>query len=475
MKVSLFAVGDITSTINFSPTRPYYLWGENTSGRVSLLGLNLYFAPDNLWFWEKYLGEVRVNNRSGENWWCWYTVKGRANENVPVRARIWGKVNGVPLDGVADSSYVVNENYLFQLNFRWEENFDFVPDNVVDNQQDWEVTFVHENAESITVRARAGRYLVVDSVGYPTSVSVWDKNNNYFRAYRVFQDRVWVDVFMVSQDLNKVYAYVFRLDDPLYQWGPPNGAMVLYKWGPGAEFCAINDDYWTASSDMTAYLKFGDVYKVRLISKTGSVMEWGSLRADANTSRTITPSLTTPASENNVPIFTEENYSLDYNWELSDNSIRIHFSSSSPVTLNLTVYDIKGNLVENFYQITTDNCEFRVAGDPTKDYVAYLSVPEYGFSTPRLMLSPLMVPPPPVWPGFFNFPVGAMALVGVLFAFVCLSFFGPYHSVVGIWLLIMGLAVLRLIGLLSIPAGVLGLLLVAGILWWVIESRRVGR
>jgi hypothetical protein len=66
-------------------------------------------------------------------------------------------------------------------------------------------------------------------------------------------------------------------------------------------------------------------------------------------------------------------------------------------------------------------------------------------------------------------------LVGMLFAFVCLSFFGPYHSVVGIWLLIMGLAVLRLIGLLSMPAGVFGLLLIAGVLWWMIESRRVGR
>ena len=476
---NLFTVDDDTTTFNFNPTNPYYWWEENVSGEISrIVGTA---SADNVWFKDNIYDEWWYIS-SENDWSNNYIVNVRPGENVKVTIRVYDP----PLDGLITSSYVVNENWQFQLNLRWEDNFEYVDDNTVENVKNWWVEFWFADYETQEVQLTATSNLVITAYESDT-LRVTDRDENYYRTYRTNRENI--DVFMVADNsLPLLTAYLLSLDDPSTRWGPLNdGAIMIYKLIEN-EVAYINDSYWMATSDVSLYMIRPDVYNVRLEAPGLITLDYGRLDADINTSKIISPGL-------GLAEYGVETINIHYMvtvryWTTEDNHLMILYQDNYEETnwVRFIIRNVDGDvlwetLVEDTNEYTAEFTEIDIDNiydiGIRFDHDTYGAVRRSFIYLPYYYSESVVPSVPSSSPGGLDIlgdpPVPWGYLITFTILMLVLVSFGPGHSGIAVLATAMVGALFNLTEMIVIGWELIFFLIVIGILTQIFEARKGGR
>lgn len=253
-QTSKFTVDDLKSSMNFNPASPYVGWDLTVSGTISRVYGTA--STDNAWLIDESYGTFALGG--GNSWDETYTItKAELSENVTVLLRI----NDSPLDGLVESSYIVNEDVRFQIELRWEENGDLVGglsahDYKIKFWWDWDDTD-ESQLQGITAN--------------PENFDVGCGGDEVFlaRTYDNIPTELWrarvpivqggILTFLMPNENETANQYTFKIED--YTQVFYDGWARLYT-GAGI----VNEDWWDVSLNSYAYLKLHGYYKIRLFS-----------------------------------------------------------------------------------------------------------------------------------------------------------------------------------------------------------------
>lgn len=255
---NVFTVDDLTSTITHDPTDPYTGWFTTVSGSISRIS-GAATTADSATLIDNVHGSFAQG--ADNDWTETYQVTAIFMDNVSTILRMLD----APLDGIAENSFIVNENAIFQVEIRWEntgelvDNFDnhefeikfwWDQDNI--QASDW--TAISDNIENFTVSTSDENVFLV-RIRDNTPVSMWRS--------RVPTVQGGVLVFLIPGEDDNVFQYSFTLLD--YTTLFYDGWVRLYH-----ETGIVNEDWWDASELSYSYLIYQEYYKVRLVSADGT-------------------------------------------------------------------------------------------------------------------------------------------------------------------------------------------------------------
>jgi len=375
-----------------------------------------------------------------------------------------------------------SEEKTIQINLKWEENFQPIDDNIVENVKNWWIMIVYENYETQEERLTKSSSCV-GVAQTPLIMRVIDKTDNYFRTLIPRTDNL--TFYMVSDsNLSKLYYYTVKLGDPTgtwdptLVWGPPDGSITWYKYEEDKKVY-INDVYWSGTSDAMTYLIFGHVYHLRLESPTGGVLEYGTFEADVNTSRTITPHM--PVEEAMEAVTTDISWGVW--WDGNYLTVKYVDNAKNTEWVRVRVFDENDvKLWDNTMYENNFTIKFGPT-DPDLSYTVTLSIkikdsPEFG--TTKLLFGALPEPipqPVPASPpaldilGDSPVPFGHLFIAGLLL-FVIVAF-GPGHAGIGVIAVAITATMLKIVlGLGMIGWEFIALLVFMGVVVQMVEARK---
>jgi len=410
--VGLFTVDDRYSSINFDPEFPYLGWELTVSGTHSR-----YVGSSNVsgaWLVDNVHGQQSLG--ASDSYSVTYAISDASlGENVGVTVRSFDGT----LDGVSTSSYLVNENVMFEVWVRYEENYELVP-WVPDENRPLELEFQWEGGTHTHTLDNNPENVVVPSEGIDTSIVKLTDNDAYWR-YVIPEYSGGQLTFVIVEDVSELDQFRFFLQDYTGMYSPPNGQLLVKLW-VGENLAEINSDYWGADWRNTAWLRTGIQYQMWVRGENAPLRLVGPIDAvAASEEKTIIVSAITTELE---PIFDHVYWSA---WRESDNVIRVEYRDNLDNTIeaHVGIYSENGDLLQE-YQV--DNEWFVVtyaSANGEKSYTAVLTVTHgyYGDFALSLPVASLTAGPPGVPEGApvpLNLPSGLTlgALGSIILVFV---------------------------------------------------------
>jgi len=469
--VGTFTVDEWGITINLSPDNSYmgfaYGFGITATGTISRVS-GAASTVDNSWLRDENAGTFTLgaDNTYSQSW----TIGAPpGTENLYVR--VWGY--GGVLDGENYAYYDVNENHLYNIYVWYEDNFDLVPDgdneNAIENRS-YHLTFYFNNrTEEFDLTSNPEEIVAHGQI--PRKVRLYVQDENYWRI-RILPETLWNgDIyFFVAADPGSLWMYEFTLKDLTGAYGSSeNGQLWLSRYY-GDNLMNIHEDYWDLEDTVTAFLMYGEEYRVRLVTPERE-RESTPVLADSVQAKDIT------VSQFELP---DASMIWDYvywaTWWTAENYLKIAYQDNTEATDNviLTIYDDNGNVAYTSVYTSNEWALTWTSADPDVAYVVELEINHqiYGFSPivsrmlPGVSWTPPISGPIPGISVIGDLPFAWGTAIAVFFSTLVLLTYGRKHAgfsvfVAGLLLIAMG----PIMGIVSgIPAEVIALICVIGVM-----------
>ena len=215
-----------------------------------------------------------------ENYDYSYTIEADPGSNISVNIT----ASDGNLDDKVSIGYVVNENHYYLLKSLYEQTFDPVPEENIENKE--AIIFFPDDKTTQTITSQEEEIVVKDK---PKEIRVKDTQINYYRTYAPQKIKENINAYWIHPDkYEDVEQYSLYLDDELDVWGSPEGRIKITK---------IHDEkhkelvhrYWPADEVVSPYLVYGDRYNIRLTHPDyDGDYDYGFIEADQSWEKTIT-------------------------------------------------------------------------------------------------------------------------------------------------------------------------------------------
>lgn len=466
-QLAKFVVDDMDSTVSVDPAMPFSGWPVTVSGTVTRVS-GAGATADNVIFSDNDGGGT-LDLGAGNAWSYTYVVTAGVSENVSLTIKIVDS----GLDGLELSSYLDNDNRLYQICIRWEENNGLVGGadndifrdlNIVLYATDSQYTDnMADNLNPDNYYLSANTYLVTLNV-----------DNQYLRSIVPQGDGGVITLYM-AESVDKLSVYYLTLYDLTGVFASTSGQLLIRRF-IAENLTYINYDSWSADLTMTVWLMENQYYQFDVISGVHQ-RNIGQILADAVQSKTI---WIRELIMDNV-YYLHEYVSWSAYRDNATGGIIVSYEDNLAGTENgaVYIYDWNGTLV---YVSTFLADEYSLAwlnGENDQNYYVTLTVTHDNFGTItetipiNLLLSEYVV----------DFPVSITALVarsspfplitvGSLALLITIALgFGASHASTGMLIVSVLAAGFWLFGWLPIPFPVISLLIVLAILWKLAERK----
>jgi len=476
--LSRFTVDEMGITVNLAADNSDLLFAYNfnilATGAMSLKSGAI--SVDNSWLLDENAGEIILGaaDSYSEN----YTITALpGTDNVYVRVRAYDGV----LDGENFGYYDVNDNRLFEIEVRFEENFGLWPDgvggdNAIENRN-YHLTFYFDNQRREYDMSTNPENFVVFSDPYKIRLDFED--NGFWRS------RIPVTpgtvTFVMPEDLDNMQSYTFTLYDISGTFTKDeNGQLWLSRYYEN-DFMPIHEDYWMANDTVIGWLLIGEQYDVKLVTPT---VERAAAPLTMGTSQNVSITVSAFVVTDQLEIWDYVYYAA---WWDADNHIRVSYEDNQENTSSSTVriWDENNDLAYSV-SFTTDTWAVNWAGaDPDTGYTVeieithenYITTFESGNLIVRTSLTAVWNAPLPSTniPGtsqLGELPFAYGSAIGIFFAVVVGLMYGKRHAGVSILTIAMFLVILGpIMGVFTVPEVVIPMIAVIGILVMLVPKR----
>lgn len=263
-----FAVSELTSTFVTvaeigADNEPLRLFDYTVTGIASRAYGSI--SLDNVWVIDNYEGTFIAVVTGNDNWENTYEITGDPGEEYLITVRLWDS----PLDGVENVIYTVAENVFFNIQVRWAENWELVPEgdneNSIENRN-YELT-IHMYGGGTVERTLENNPENIIIPGQPRLLELWD-NNQYYRSRKSDVDDISME-FYVLDNIDDLVLYTFQLNDAVGGW--KNSTLSVRKYYEDNEM-HINEDNFDAGDETAAWLRYGYRYQFYVVSTTETRM-----------------------------------------------------------------------------------------------------------------------------------------------------------------------------------------------------------
>ena len=472
-----FVVDDGKSTFSFNPTSPYVGWPENVYGTISRVAGGTAFA-ENVMFIDNKHGTFNLG--AGNNWSNTYTENANPSDNIGVVLR-W--VDGV-LDGTAASSYRVNENIIFNIELRYENNGVLIPEpeNIngtmlgIENRNMIIKFYWDGGTYSKTMENRVENIILASGGHQPTWVQLND-NNRYWRG-RVPEVNGGLLRFYLVRDNTLLTQYQFLLEDHTNMFGPPNtteGQIRIRKYVDN-NLLEINDDHWDAFLTSYTYLNRGDRYYI-YVYRPGELRNWGMFQAEATTSNVLK---IYSLAFGDAPLTIADLITLGASRQMDTGYVVISYQDLGENTDNIIfyVYGFADNtlLFTTYADYTSIFSTTWIGAENSKSYMIRIEATNTVFGgifhelTIGTNLPPPSLPSAPAPP--FHLPMPLATIGGLVFLFVISMSFSAIYAFLSAFATIMVAGLFVYMGWFPVSiAAVLGFLAVGVVIWKLTSGR----
>lgn len=246
------------------------------------------------------------------------------------------------------ATFYGENNKLFQVSVVNEEEFD-----------DWSYDKIRDNlsfafhGEDWSTRIEASgdnpeNFFVPPDVEHVTS----HYGTSYSRSLLTHGENSLT--FVMNQNLGVLSSYIFNLEDPTGNWGPPEGEIQLYKYSGMGKY-PVYDSRWSSQNLIEAPLWKGTEYRVRLTSREGNVLEYGTITAGTYGEKTIKPAV--EQGENIYEGYLTENIKITGSFDNVNDNVEVSYKDNGGKTnsVDLRIIDENNNDIANETITTSPN------------------------------------------------------------------------------------------------------------------------
>ncbi len=273
-----FVVDDLAISISFDPIRPYCQWPLTVSGTISRVS-KIVASVDNSWLIENKHGTFTLG--ASNTYGITYSITNvQPNENIAVTLRALDS----PLDGVLHSNYVTNENLLYEIWVRWDNEW-ALEDNIIRRSRI--IKFYWDGGTYSKTLTENPENIIMAAAGKAATWVQLKDTDAYWRG-RVPAENGGRLAFFIARDNNMPKKYEFVLEDHTNMFGPPNtadGQLRIRAWLDN-NFAELSDDHWDAFLKSYAFLQKGERYYV-YIYRPGEQRSWGMFQTEETTVNTL--------------------------------------------------------------------------------------------------------------------------------------------------------------------------------------------
>ncbi len=286
---------------------------DGGSGARVVFRMSIGVAPDNVTLWTAPQSDQQENG---------VTVDISAYSGLQTISWEYIHLGGTAWDEAAGSIWVDNlttdSDNCYAVRLYWEEN------NTAATSENGTLT-------SYMTNYGTQEYDVVNgalNVKYPERPK-WMKltHGSYSRTIIPSADNGTLYFYVASSTPT---SYNFTLSDLVGGYGPPDGALYIYKW-IGSESILIHSDYWSADYICSAYLILGDKYQFAVVAPGKPQRYVGDITMSSVTDRVIQVS---PIAEELLVIFDYVSWGA---WRVDNSTIRAEYQDNLDNTLSVSV------------------------------------------------------------------------------------------------------------------------------------------
>ena len=373
-----FIVDDLVFPVNLAADNSAMglAYGFNILASGTMVrGSGAAVSIDNAWLIDENINTLTVLGASNSYLENYTILADPGAENIYVR--VWG-YDGV-LDGENYGYYDVNENRLYQIIVRWEENYELVPDGDNENSfenRNYHLTYYFDNyTREFDLTTNPENIIITED---PIKVRLTLTENSYWRT-RVPQTPGDL-VFIVPDDIDNLYYYEFVLKDLTGDFGrADNGQLWLRRYYED-NFMPIHEDYWDVQDVVIAWLVYGTEYDIFLVTASRERASSPVLAGATQEIEIIVGTFLLPSAIN-----VWDNVSYSVRWT-GDNYIRVAYEDNLENTVSAVVRIIDENL-DTAYNIafTADQWTLTwTGGDPNTSYIVEIDIDHDTYGTENI-------------------------------------------------------------------------------------------